>query len=207
MIQVDIGMWALGRRWSLWCWSLSPLHDHAWQNDLCELVFLANMAWRHLRRAVWSKVLQQSLNPKKKKKKNHFIFKHEVVGRLEDFRWSLGGWSFVFERWTVLTDVFKYYLFIYLHFCIPQLYLWGSPFWGRFLRMCPFFVFVFVFLLLLLLFFWLLLLFFNLTIEVVTFRLRGWCMLGVLLLPVFTRLGHECQDLLNPCDGMHMCTD
>ena len=48
-------------------------------------------------------------------------------------------------------------------------------------------------------------LFFNPTIEVVTFRLRGWCMLRVL--PAFTRLGHERQDLLSSCDGMHVCTD
>ena len=34
------------------------------------------------------------------------------------------------------------------------------------------------------------------TIEVVTFRLHGWCMLGVFLLLAFTCLGHECQDLL-----------
>ena len=33
--------------------------------------------------------------------------------------------------------------------------------------------------------------FFYPTIEVVTFRLRGWCMLGVFSLPAFTRLGHE----------------
>ena len=32
-------------------------------------------------------------------------------------------------------------------------------------------------------------------------------MLGVFLLPIFTHLGHECQDLLSPWDGMHMCTD
>ena len=32
--------------------------------------------------------------------------------------------------------------------------------------------------------------FFNPTIKVVTFRLRGWCVLGVFLLPAFTRLGH-----------------
>ena len=38
--------------------------------------------------------------------------------------------------------------------------------------------------------------FFNPTIEVVTCRLHGWCMVGVLLLPAFARLGHECQDLL-----------
>ena len=32
-------------------------------------------------------------------------------------------------------------------------------------------------------------------------------MLGVFLLLAFTCLGHECQDLLSPCDGMHVCTD
>ena len=49
--------------------------------------------------------------------------------------------------------------------------------------------------------------FFNPTIKVVTFRLRGWCVLGVFLLPAFTRLGHERQDLLSLCDEMHVCTD
>ena len=49
--------------------------------------------------------------------------------------------------------------------------------------------------------------FFNATIKVVTFRLRGWCVLDVFLLPAFTRLGHERQDLLSPCDEMHVCTD
>ena len=49
--------------------------------------------------------------------------------------------------------------------------------------------------------------FFNPTIEVVTFRLRGSYVLGVFLLPAFTHLGYERQDLLSPCDGMHMCTD
>ena len=44
-------------------------------------------------------------------------------------------------------------------------------------------------------------------IEVVTFSIRGWCTLGMFLLPVFARLGHECQDRLSPCDGMHVCTD
>ena len=33
--------------------------------------------------------------------------------------------------------------------------------------------------------------FFNPTIESATFRLCGWCMLDVILLPAFTRLGHE----------------
>ena len=37
--------------------------------------------------------------------------------------------------------------------------------------------------------------FFKPAIEVFTFRLLVWCMLGVFLLPAFTRLGHECQDL------------
>ena len=59
-------------------------------------------------------------------------------------------------------------------------------FWVRFLRMWPFF---------------------NPTIKVVIFRLRGWCVLGVFLLPAFTRLGHDRQDLLSPCDEMHVCTD
>ena len=51
------------------------------------------------------------------------------------------------------------------------------------------------------------LVFFNPTIKLVSFRLRGWCRLDVLLLPAFTCLGHERQDLLSPCDGMHVCTD
>ena len=47
----------------------------------------------------------------------------------------------------------------------------------------------------------------NPTIEVVTVRLRGWCMLGVFLLPALTRPGHDCQDLLSPCDGMYVSSD
>ena len=46
--------------------------------------------------------------------------------------------------------------------------------------------------------------FFNPTIMVVTFRLRGWCMLGVFLSQAFTRLRYDCQDLLSPRDGMHI---
>ena len=49
--------------------------------------------------------------------------------------------------------------------------------------------------------------FFHPTIEVVTFHLHEWRMLGVFLLPAFTHLGHECQDLLNPCDAKQVCTD
>ena len=47
----------------------------------------------------------------------------------------------------------------------------------------------------------------NPTIEVVTFHLRGLHMLDVFLLLAFTCLGHECQDLLSPCDGIHVFTD
>ena len=49
--------------------------------------------------------------------------------------------------------------------------------------------------------------FFNPIMEIVTFRLRGWHMLVVFLLPAFTCLGHEGQDLLSPCKEMHVCTD
>ena len=48
---------------------------------------------------------------------------------------------------------------------------------------------------------------YNPTIEVVTFCLCGCCMLAVFLLPAFTHLGHERQDLLSPCDGKHVCRD
>ena len=39
------------------------------------------------------------------------------------------------------------------------------------------------------------------------FPLQGWCMLDVFSLPAFTRLGHECVDLLSLCNKMHLCTD
>ena len=48
---------------------------------------------------------------------------------------------------------------------------------------------------------------FNPTTEVVTFRSRGWYILDVFLWPALIRVGNECQDLLSPCDGMHVCTD
>ena len=63
-----------------------------------------------------------------------------------------------------------YMLSSFLLLLRSQLYLRGSPFLVRFLRM------------------WL---FFNPTIEVVAFCLGGWCMLGVFLLPTFTHLEHE----------------
>ena len=64
-----------------------------------------------------------------------------------------------------------FFFFFFFFFCVPQLYLWGSPLLGE--------IFAYV------------TVFFNPTIKVVTFRLRGWCVLGVFLLPAFTRLGHE----------------
>ena len=53
--------------------------------------------------------------------------------------------------------------------------------------------------------------FFNPTIEVVTFCLHGWCIMGVFLLPAFIRLGHKCQDPLSLCTHawnacVHLCT-
>ena len=78
-----------------------------------------------------------------------------------------------------------FFVFVFV-FAFPSYISGVHHFWVRFLRMWPFF---------------------NPTIKVVTFRLRGWCVLGVFLLPAFTRLGHERQDLLSPCDEMHVCTD
>ena len=83
----------------------------------------------------------------------------------------------VFQLWNLTCN----FLPLLLH---SQLYLWGSPVLVRFSRTWSFF---------------------NPTIEVVAFHLCGWCMLGVFLLPAFTRLGHECQDLLSPCDGRNAC--
>ena len=76
--------------------------------------------------------------------------------------------------------------FFFFFWRSPAISLGFTHFWVRFLRMWPFF---------------------NPTIKVVTFCLRGWCVLGVFLLPAFIRLGHERQDLLSLCDEMHVCTD
>ena len=59
-------------------------------------------------------------------------------------------------------------------FCVPSYISGVDHFWWHFCVMWPFS---------------------NPAIEVVTFRLRGWCMLGVFMLLAFTRLGHDCQDL------------
>ena len=55
-------------------------------------------------------------------------------------------------------------------FALPSYISGVHHFWVSFLRMRPLF---------------------NPTIKVVTFRFRGWCVLGVFLLPVFTRLGQN----------------
>ena len=84
-----------------------------------------------------------------------------------------------------LTNTFQ--IFFFFFFAFPS-YLWGSPLLGEIFCVCDHF-------------------FLNPTIKVVTVRLRGWCVLGVFFLPAFTRPGHEHQDLLSPCDEMHVCTD
>ena len=98
---------------------------------------------------------------------------------------------FLIHRHENRNDVAPVHLPLFLFFASPSSafpsYISGvHHFWVRFLRMRPFF---------------------NPTIKVVTFRLRGWCVLGVFLLPAYTRLGHERQDLLSPCNEMHVCTD
>ena len=90
-------------------------------------------------------------------------------------------------RHVVLGDTSATEVFRTFFLCVPQLYLWGSPLLGE--------IFVYV------------TLFFNPTIKVITFCLCGWCVLGVFLLPEFTHVGHERQDLLSLCDEMHVCTD
>ena len=73
-------------------------------------------------------------------------------------------------------------------FCVPR-YISGSRhFWWDFC-LCDCFFFC------------------NPALEVVTFRFHGWCIHGGFLLLVFTCPGHECQDLLSSCDGMHVFTD
>ena len=92
------------------------------------------------------------------------------------------------QEW-VLVTWFNYlitHFFFFFFLRSPAISLGFTTFWVRFLRKWPFF---------------------NPTIKVVTFRLHGWCVLGVFLLPAFTRLGHERQDLLSPCEEMHVCTD
>ena len=81
------------------------------------------------------------------------------------------------DRMHVSTDqtlVYTLILFLFFFFAFPSYISGVHHFWVRFLRMWPFF---------------------NPTFKVVTFLLRGWCVLGVFLLPAFTRLGHERQDL------------
>ena len=71
--------------------------------------------------------------------------------------------------------------FFFFFFCVPQLYLWGSPFWVRCLHMWPYFI---------------------QPLRSHSVFMDGACWV-YFLLPTFTRLGHECQDLLSLCNGMH----
>ena len=104
---------------------------------------------------------------------------------------------FYFAFWCILVSFF-------FHTCHAYRYHWLLPFLSFFLSAFPSYISGVHH-------FWVRILhmwpFFNPTIMVVTFRLRGWWVLGVYLLPAFTRLGHERQDLLSPCDEMHVCTD
>ena len=81
----------------------------------------------------------------------------------------------------VLNSVISFFFF----FCVPSFYLWGSPFFGEILIFAHVAVF-------------------NPTIEVVTFHLLGWCMLGVFLLLAITclRVRLDCEG-----HGKHVCTD
>ena len=111
-------------------------------------------------------------------------------------------------------------LLLFFFFCFPQLYLRGSPSsssssaYPSYISGFTFFSFVFFFVyspaISLGFTIWVRFLrrspFSNPNFQVVIFRLRGWCMQGVFLLLAFIRLGHGCQNLLSPCDGMHVYT-
>ena len=68
------------------------------------------------------------------------------------------------------------YIF-FLFFCVPAYIPGVHHFWRDFCIWWPFF---------------------NPIMEVVTLRLRGWCMLDVFLLLAFICLRHECWDLSSP---------
>ena len=89
------------------------------------------------------------------------------------------------SNWCSIFCSGQFFFSSFLFFCDPSYISGVHHFLVRFLHMWPFY---------------------TPTIEVVTFHLHGWCMLGVFLLPAFTCLGHERQDLLSLCNGMHVCT-
>ena len=96
-----------------------------------------------------------------------------LIGMKFDGWWSNSSWTSWHNFWM------RFFFFVFvLFFAFPSYISGVHHFWVRFLRMWPFF---------------------NPTIKVVTFRLHGWCVLGVFLLPAFTCLAHERQDLLSPC--------
>ena len=63
--------------------------------------------------------------------------------------------------WICFFFFFFFFSFFFFFLCVPQLDLWGSPFWVRFLCLWLFF--------------------FSPNHWSSHFRLRGWCMLGVLV--------------------------
>ena len=79
---------------------------------------------------------------------------------------------------------FFFSFFFFIYFFIPLVFTWSSSSGVWFLHVWPFL---------------------NPTIEVVTFRLYGWCMLDVFLLSALNHLGHECQHLLSPCNWIQVC--
>ena len=105
-----------------------------------------------------------------------------------DFPWHGSGEWRLMMMMMVITPAMIVMILLLLLLLLrsPAIYLGFTIFGARFLRMWPFF---------------------NPTIKVVTFRLRGWWVLGVFLLPAFSRLGYERQDFLSPCDEMHVCSD
>ena len=127
---------------------------------------------------------QAMLSCGKTRKNRHNLKHHQLMTKrniLSCHNTLCATQTYTFSSSSVFPAIF------FIFFCVPQLYLWGSPLLGE--------IFAYV------------TVFFNPTIKVVTYCLRGWCVLGVFLLPAFTRLGHERQDLLSPCDEMHVCTD
>ena len=116
--------------------------------------------------------------------------------RFAECRWCNGGWTVkTVVTWlssaSMITAPIRFadlggcQSFVCFFFCVPQLDLWGSTFWVRFLRMWP------------------------LLIQPLRWShsvfVDGAC--WVFLLPAFIRLRHERQDLLSPCDGMHVCSN
>ena len=113
------------------------------------------------------------------------------------FRYHKQCFTCVQQRCEALGHAGKHIIFCFF-FCVLQLYPWGSLL-GEILAYvtvccccCSLFLFV---------------CFFYSNYWDSHIRSSWMVHAGYVLLPIFTRLGHECQDLLSLCDGMHVCTD